>query len=410
MKQNKHFSPLVSCLAGLGLILGAVPSDAYRMIQNTSTGRVTSGSSVTCDDSGGFAHWTTDSISFLLNTSGQGSGKATALQSAMASWNDVLLANHTLTYGGTTTAGFSTDGLNTASWVTGTGCSGSCLALVALVLQSGQVIVEADITFNDAKTWTTNGTTYDTEAVAAHEFGHSLGIHHTELTSTPRPTMYAFYAGIGERSLEPDDELALQCSQDTYPVGPEIVTFHSIASEDGWTRESTETSNLGGAADATGKNARPIRAGDGIDRQYKSILSFDTSSIPAGAQIVSATLRLRRGQVTGANPFDGGFGNLEVAIKTGTFGSASLQSSDFQAAATATAVTAMSSPAADLDWSEGVFTAAGLAAINTTGKTQLRIYFVVDDNDNGVTDYIGFYSSDNSDPESHPQLVIKYEP
>ena len=50
------------------------------------------------------------------------------------------------------------------------------------------------------------------------------------------------------------------------------------------------------------------------------------------------------------------------------------------------------------------------AAINTTGKTQLRIYFVVDDNDNGVTDYIGFYSSDNSDPESHPQLVIKYEP
>ncbi len=47
------------------------------------------------------------------------------------------------------------------------------------------MIVESDIIFNDSYTWTTNGFSYDTWAVAAHEFGHALGIHHTELTSSP---------------------------------------------------------------------------------------------------------------------------------------------------------------------------------------------------------------------------------
>lgn len=198
--------------------LTATPAHAYRMIQNTSVGRTSSGYAVACNAPAGFAHWTTGNIPWRHNTSGQGAGKDAALKAGLAAWTNVPNANHAPSYAGTTTAGFVTDGQNTVLWARGNGCNGSCLAITALVLASGQVITETDISFNSRYAWRTDGSNYDVQSVWTHELGHTLGIHHTELTSTPRPTMYASYFGVGAQTLETDDQSALQCSQSRYPV------------------------------------------------------------------------------------------------------------------------------------------------------------------------------------------------
>jgi hypothetical protein len=152
-----------------------------------------------------------------------------------------------------------------------------------------------------------------------------------------------------------------------------------------------------------------LRVGDNLgNRQFKSIVSFDTSSIPDGATITSVTLRLRRGTLVGTNPFTT-HGTCRVDVHSSGFGgNVALTSDDFQATATATNVATMSNPAANLDWSTGSLNSAGLAAINKLATTQFRVDFTLDDNDDSDQDYVGFYAGDTT-AANRPQLVVTYK-
>lgn len=202
----------LALFALVAMIAWGSPSHAHRMIQTPGSGHYYSATAVQCDAPGGFAHWWRSSVPFNLQVSTK-----PPFQAAMTTWNNVTGASHTLTES-STGASYPTnsDGINSVTHlpIAGVPCSGSCLAVTVLYVfddTSGTEIQEADIYFP-----TSDPTQFDFQAVATHEFGHALGIHHTEVTSTPRPTMYASYFGSDGRSLESDDVQALRCSEDWY--------------------------------------------------------------------------------------------------------------------------------------------------------------------------------------------------
>lgn len=188
------------------------------------------------------------------------------------------------------------------------------------------------------------------------------------------------------------------------------TTFTSVAAEDGYVLESGEFTSAGGSANGTDNSTSGIRAGDDRrNKQYKGVLSFDTSSLPDGAAIQSVTLRLRRGTVTGTNPFTT-HSLLKADIRQGGFNNnLALETADFQASPTVYGVCTLSNAANNGDWSECTFNTSGNTVLNKTGKTQVRIEFYTDDNNDSGDDYIGYYSSNNATAANHPQLVVIYQ-
>jgi alpha-tubulin suppressor-like RCC1 family protein len=182
-------------------------------------------------------------------------------------------------------------------------------------------------------------------------------------------------------------------------------SYRSAGSQDGWVLESNETSNNGGTLNA---DAILFRLGDDIsNRQYRSILSFDTSNLPDDATITSARLKIKMQGLTGTNPFTS-HGNIKVDMRKGAFaGNNALQLIDFQAAASKNAAgTIMNTPSSG--WYPVTFNSSVFTYINLTGVTQFRLRFAIDDNNDNGADYLKFYSGNYSNVSLRPLLVIEY--
>ncbi|MBI5933762.1 MAG: right-handed parallel beta-helix repeat-containing protein [Chloroflexi bacterium] len=183
------------------------------------------------------------------------------------------------------------------------------------------------------------------------------------------------------------------------------VTLRSVAAEDGWILESSETSATGGTANSS---ATTFNVGDDAsDKQYRAVLSFDTASVPNNAVIVRVTLKIRKQGQVGTNAFSA-HGNLFVDIRKGAFlNDATLQIGDFQASAHRNAVAVIANNPLG-SWYSVNFSSAGFAFVNKTGLTQLRMRFQRDDNDDSGADYLKFYSGNSSAANTTPTLVIEY--
>jgi hypothetical protein len=182
--------------------------------------------------------------------------------------------------------------------------------------------------------------------------------------------------------------------------------FRSIGGEDGTVCENIEIANRGETVLDEGSGGDALLVGDlHGDQQCKAFISFDTSSLPNDARIVSAVVRVRQGTRQG-NATD--LGPLRLDISGGGFGGTPMLSvSDFEAAPDGLRVGTLTR-AQPSGWRTAQLNRTGLAQINKDGRTQFRLYFGIDDNDNFSADNVGFFSGEAERAQNRPVLEIIY--
>lgn len=197
-------------------------------------------------------HWAGLTVNWKLNSNGAGDGLTfdatkSAVQNAFNSWQNVSTADISCSYGGSTTSTWSNDGNNVHYWAE----SGdpifnfidyTILAITIITINSSEEFTDVDIVFNGRdKTWRVDGYDYyDIEAVSAHEIGHMIGLHHTEVSSQPYPTMSAYYLGTSQRSLEWDDQVGVSFLYSGNLIDNEILSGTNYVNWN-WTVSSGKT-------------------------------------------------------------------------------------------------------------------------------------------------------------------------
>ncbi len=147
------------------------------------------------------------------------------------------------------------------------------------------------------------------------------------------------------------------------------VSFSGISAEDGYVKALAD-----GSSPAVG-TLSTLAVGRGTDGKLnRAILSFDTSSLPDGAIVTAAKVTVTYSSGSGS-PWSNPAGNtMVVDVRRGTFGAASTETSDWAAAADAPAAATIAAFTSGTRTSSG-FSASGLGAIHTAGRTQLRLRF-----------------------------------
>ncbi len=184
---------------------------------------------------------------------------------------------------------------------------------------------------------------------------------------------------------------------------PLLATYKSFGRVDGWVLESSETSGKGGSMNGT---ATTFLLGDNAaNKQYRSILSFNTSLLPDNAVIVSVTLKFKHAGVSGTSPFNT-HGKLLADIRKGAFsGNKALQIGDFSAAASKNKTLLFTNKVNN--WYSKSLNPVNFLYLNLGGVTQFRLRFTLDDNNDFGADFLKIYSG-NAAEANRPQLVVEY--
>lgn len=138
------------------------------------------------------------------------------------------------------------------------------------------------------------------------------------------------------------------------------VVLHSVPGQDGWV----------GNVPADGISTASGKVGDkGMYNTdtYRTVLSFDTSSVPLGATVTGAVLGVTRTSLSGA------VGAISVDSAAGCFGGCALDQADYGAPAAASAVASIPVPAANGSSTSAALSPAGLSSLRLGGTSQLRL-------------------------------------
>ncbi|MGC1375721.1 MAG: hypothetical protein WA821_05850 [Anaerolineales bacterium] len=214
------------------------------------------------------------------------------------------------------------------------------------------------------------------------------------ITKTPAPTR----TPASTKTMTP----TMTATPTRTPI-PTVRTFTSVGANDGWILESGHTTSKGGTLNTA---AISFNVGnDRFDKQYLGILHFNTT-LPDGAVISAATLKIRKSSLVGVDPFNT-HGGLLVDVREPFFGvTADLVVSDFQAAASKLAIATFGKIPVN-GWYSAALSAAGISFIDPAGTTQFRLRFTKSDDNDPSPDYVIFFSGD-APVVSRPQLIIQY--
>jgi hypothetical protein len=184
-----------------------------------------------------------------------------------------------------------------------------------------------------------------------------------------------------------------------------ISGFSSSSAEDGYLLESTATSGLGGWVNSTSTGL--VVGDDNLNREFRTILSFDTASLPDNAVVFGVTLKLKKAYGIGTDPFST-HGLLRVDLRAPYFGAApALAVDDFNAAASMTTVGVVGTVPVGGFYTSN-FGAPSFVLVNRTGLTQLRLRFTMGDDGNSTSDYVTFYSGNYATLALQPAIQILY--
>jgi hypothetical protein len=204
-----------------------------------------------------------------------------------------------------------------------------------------------------------------------------------------------------DRPKDGDGNGSAVCDIGAFEIG-NLMILNSVAANDGWTLESSEYSSRANARDNSG---HLLVGDDAKNKQYRSLLYFDTSSLPEDAAILNVTLKIMQAGVTGTDPFTT-HGTLFAEMKNGIFGKSPLENTDFQAVAYPKRSVGTFASVSEPGWYELVLNPANFKYVNLKGVTQFRIRFTKDDDNDKLADLVSFYSG--GDPTNPPQLIIEY--
>jgi len=183
------------------------------------------------------------------------------------------------------------------------------------------------------------------------------------------------------------------------------LTSKSQPKYDGWVLESGELTNKGGTKNNTNKT---LLVGDNAqDKQYRDILSFGTATIHDGAVITSVVLKVKKAGVVGKNPMFTHNGLIVDIRKNKFYTLPALQINDFQAEPSSYNVGVFPKTLYSGQWYRAVLNKVARSNINKKGRTQLRLRYALDDNNNNVADILKLYSG-NAILANRPKLIVKY--